>query len=169
MLPEQRPAAGVDRDSADDAQLLASAGAADRGEKPALQAVALEVQLQPGQDPAAAIEDALWVAAAVQWGGVVREVLPEKCAARLDEPRLLKIGAALAKVARHYQWKFGGLIAHPLAGLALECFPVAEPVVLPMLVDLVKKKPAAAAPPAGAAAAGSSSQAAGAQDLAAVH
>jgi hypothetical protein len=118
--------------------------AADRGELPPDPGPALEVGRTPDgavslhleappAELAAAVDAALWVGGVMQFGGLVKAVLPEKCAVRLDDARLAKIGAALAKVAAHYGWKWGGIFAHPVGGLLAECFPVAEPIAKPMI------------------------------------
>lgn len=124
------------------------AQAADRGEAPS---PAVEGGAGPSSPQAPPDESGRWVAAALQFGDVARQALPEHAAKHWTDARLQNVGKALARCAQHYGWKFGGLINHPLAGLAAACFPLAWPLAEPYVMRQVKREQPAPPPAAEAA------------------
>lgn len=117
--------------------LQAAAAAADAGDLAAAAPAAA-----PGADPGAAAAAGLeapktigpdateeWIFLAIKAGTVAREALPEHIAEHWTDKRLERVGIELAEVAKRYRWTFDP--GHPLAGLAMACFPLAWPFLEP--------------------------------------
>ena len=135
--------------------LEAKVAAADRGEAAPPEAAAPAVQ--PGATPVVE-ESAQWIAAALRYGAVLRELVPEHARAHWTDERLQRVGAELANCAKHYGWKWGGIFTHPLAQLAGAAaplvWPIAKPYVMPYVERTLKGKAPALDPgdlPPGAA------------------
>lgn len=122
--------------------LLALAQAADRGEAAPAAAPAVE-----GAAPAAVDDAAQWVEASRQFGSIARTALPAIYSQHWTDARLEALGVALARCAKHYGWKFGAFLNHPVAGLAVAAFPLAWPMLEPHVMPYLKRAaPAAEAP-----------------------
>lgn len=127
-------------------QARLAAEAADRGESAPPPPEGAAPAPGPSSPPD---ESGQWIAAALQFGDVARQALPERVAAHWTDARLENLGKALARCAAHYGWKFGGIINHPVAGLAAAAFPLAWPALEPMVMRYVKReRPAPSSPPA---------------------
>lgn len=127
------------------AEALRAAELADRGEAAAGPAAAVPAGEAPPID-----EAAQWIEAAQQFGRTARELLPKAVREEWTEERLAEFGRALARCAVHYGWTVGGLVKHPLVGLAFAAFPlawpIARPYVQPYIAQLAPAAPAASPP-----------------------
>lgn len=105
--------------------------AADRGE-------AAAADPEAAQATAATPDEAQqWVEAVLQLGPMARTV-PVPGFDQWTDERLRAFGEALARCAKHYGWTFGGMLSHPLIGLAVAAFPLAWPVAAPYIVPKLK-------------------------------
>jgi hypothetical protein len=142
-------------DAARDTALLMDAGAADRGitlsNPPPDRNGGDGFVITPSTpasivDPADAAREAVWVALVVDYAPLAGAFLPKACADKLDDDRCRRIGVQLARLAKKRNWPTPDFAASPEAGLVRECFPVAEPVVLPYMAKLWSGGAAAPAP-----------------------
>lgn len=108
--------------------------AADRGATPPPG----EGAAAPGEAPAKADEASEWITAAVHFGRMARELMPDRVRPAWTDERLQKVGVELAACAKHYGWTFGGMLNHPLAKLAVAAFPLAWPLIEPMVLPYIK-------------------------------
>ena len=111
--------------------------AADRGEAVAPEAAAPAAQA--GAAPPLLEESAQWIAAALRYGAVLRELVPEHARAHWTDERLQRVGVELANCAKHYGWKWGGILTHPLAQLAAALAPLAWPIAKPYVMPYVER------------------------------
>lgn len=131
----------------DEAALLARATAAQAAVNPAPAADAPGAPGSPAASPA--VDAQQWRDAAILYGRIAAESLPEKYRAHWTDARLGKVGDELANCARHYGWTFGDEFNHPLMRLAAAAFPLAWPFIEPHVMRRFKIAPAgdgAAAP-----------------------
>lgn len=85
--------------------------------------------VMPGQEPAPVIDPAQeWRDLARFGADLVLAPVPE-LRTEWSPERIDALGMALARCAEHYGWTTGGIIGHPLAGLAIATWPLAIPVV----------------------------------------
>lgn len=85
--------------------------------------------VMPGQEPAPVIDPAQeWRDLARFGADLVLSPVPELAADWTPE-RIDAFGNALARCAEHYGWTTGGILGHPLAGLAVASWPLAVPVI----------------------------------------
>ena len=130
--------------------LAAAAAAADRGELgPAADPAPAPAAADPGAAPAIVDESAQWIEAAVQYGPMIRELVPDRAAPHWTPERMHRFGVELARCAKHYGWKFGSA-ANPIVGLVLAglplAWPIAEPYVRPYLRGAAPAAAAASSP-----------------------
>jgi hypothetical protein len=136
--------------------------AADSGDQAPAPDQGRALPAEPIAPAAAPDELQLWIEAALHYGQIVRELVPERARPHWTDERLQRVGGALAKCATHYGWKWAALLGHPLAqlvGAAMPlAWPIAEPYVVPYLKGMTKGEPEApgagedhtpAAPPSG--------------------
>lgn len=79
-----------------------------------------------------------WIEAAARYGRLVRKAMPQLQADWTDE-NLHEFGVELAACAKHYDWKWGSALTHPLARLAAAGWPLAAPLVLPYVMPYIVK------------------------------
>jgi hypothetical protein len=83
-------------------------------------------------------ESQLWIDAALHYGDVARQLVPDRAKPHWTDDRLRRVGAALARCAKFYNWKFGAMVNHPLAMLATAALPLAWPIVEPYALPYLK-------------------------------
>lgn len=85
--------------------------------------------VMPGQEPAPVIDPAQdWIDLARIGADLVTAPIPELKQEWTPE-RIDAFGLALSRCADHYGRTIGGILGHPLAGLAIATFPLAMPVI----------------------------------------
>jgi hypothetical protein len=112
--------------------------AADSGDQAPAPDQGRALGAQPIAPAAAPDESQLWVEAALHYGQIVRELVPERARSHWTDERLQRVGGALAKCATHYGWKWAALLGHPLAQLIGAAVPLAWPIAEPYVVPYLK-------------------------------
>jgi hypothetical protein len=124
------------------------AAAADRGEAPPASSPGIPQLGLQVPAPAADLEREKWIGGARRFCGMGRGMFSVLQAEWTDE-KIEAFAVALADCAKHYNWKFGGLISHPLVALAgaggVLAWPIARPIAMPYIDAALKKLTASAA------------------------
>lgn len=113
----------VDTDSAD--QLAERVAAADRGERVG------PAHGEPAAVPAVADDFAPYRDAVIRYGASARQLLAPEVAKHWTDANIAALGDELAATAKHYDWKWGAVLTHPLARLGAAAWPLAMPIVWP--------------------------------------